>query len=61
MTAVHLGDGAYVSIDGNGDLMVTANHHDPSNATDVVNIEARAVQLLVQFINDNFTESAGRE
>jgi len=61
MTAVHLGDGAYVSIDGNGDLMVTANHHDPANATDVVNIEARAVQLLVQFINDNFTESAGRE
>ena len=61
MNAVHLGDGAYVSIDGNGDLMVTANHHDPGEATDVVNIEARAVQLLVQFINDNFTESAGSE
>lgn len=51
-TTMHLGDGAYVTIDcgeSAPELMVvfTANHHDPDLATDRVWLDARAVELLI--------------
>ena len=56
MKAIRLGDGAYASVNRNGDLLITVLNHLPREATDVVCIEARATQHLVKFINDNFTK-----
>lgn len=50
-TAVHLGDGAYVTRNPDGSLWVTANHHQPEHATDRVLIDAYDVPLLVEFIS----------
>ncbi len=46
---VHLGDGAYASPDGDG-IVVTANHHDPRLATDVVYLDAQAVAALLRWL-----------
>jgi len=51
--ATHLGDGAYASVDAYGDLVLTANHHDPDKATDVVVVEPRAVSNLAAFIKEH--------
>ena len=48
----HLGDGAYVTDLGNGEFVVTANHHDPERATDVVYLDARAVENLIRFVQN---------
>jgi hypothetical protein len=53
--AIHLGDGAYASISEYGDLYITANHHEPSQATDTVVIERARAQALVKFIEDEIT------
>ncbi len=45
----HLGDGAYISYDGSA-FFVTANHHDLSEATDVVVIDRVAMVHLVAFV-----------
>ncbi len=50
--AIHLGDGAYASITEHGDLIITANHHDPDKASDVVSIENIGIKLLVKFIEE---------
>jgi len=34
--AIHLGNGAYASIGLGGELVITANDHDPDIATDAV-------------------------
>lgn len=47
--ATHLGDGAYLT-NGGYELIVTANHHDPEQATDRVYIEARALPALLHFL-----------
>ena len=52
--AIHIGDGAYASIDQYGDLVITANHHDQHKASDAVVIERGSVQRLVEFIADHF-------
>jgi len=49
---VHLGDGAYASISEHGDLIITANHNDPSQATDAVYIDRERVQGLIEFIEE---------
>ena len=54
--AIHIGDGAYASIDANGVLLITANHHEPTEATDVVAIESRAVSTLAAFIEKHYQE-----
>ena len=54
--AIHIGDGAYASIDANGDLLITANHHEQDQATDVVAIESRAVSTLAAFIREHYQE-----
>lgn len=47
----HLGDGAYISEDGYGGYILTANHHDPDEATDRVYLDPRAVVVLLRFLN----------
>lgn len=50
MSSEHLGDGAYVTKTEYGDYILTANHHDPNIATDVVCIEALAMDRLIKFV-----------
>ena len=50
--AIHLGDGAYASIGEHGELFITANHHEPSQATDTVCIGRGDAQGLIEFIED---------
>lgn len=50
--AEHLGDGAYVHFSDYGEVVLTANHHDPREATDTVILDARAVQKLQQWLKD---------
>lgn len=51
LPAIHLGDGAYAS-EGRyrGELIITANHHDPNQATDRVFLDPRAIESLVEYI-----------
>ena len=46
----HLGDGAYISEDGQGGYILTANHHDPYEATDRVYIDPYAAASLLEFL-----------
>ena len=50
--AIHLGDGAYASVSNGNRLVITADHHDPAEATGVVYIEKRDAQKLIEFIED---------
>lgn len=44
---IHLGDGAYVSMGRYpSEVVLTANHHDPEQATDTVWLDPHAVQAL---------------
>jgi len=54
--AIHIGDGAYASVGVYGDLLITANHHEPDKATDVVIIEPQAVINLDAFIKEHYQE-----
>ncbi len=51
----HLGDGAYISEDGNGGYVLTANHHDPDLATGVVCLDVSVMANLLQFVRANKT------
>ncbi len=56
---IHLGDGAYVSPGSYaGELIVTANHHDPEFATDAVHLDPHAVRSLIEVLSD---QVKGRE
>ena len=48
-TAIHIGDGAYISFDGYR-YVITANHHLPEEATDAVYIQSQDACHLVNFI-----------
>jgi hypothetical protein len=50
---VHLGDGAYCSLDECGGIVLTANHHDPQQATDTVYLERRAIVELLNFLKEH--------
>ena len=46
---MHLGDGAYMSWDARGiGIILTANHHDPRQATDRVFIDSGDVPRLIK-------------
>jgi hypothetical protein len=51
LEAIHLGDGAYAS-EGRyrGELIITANHHDPDQATDRVYLNSQAIKSLAGYI-----------
>ncbi len=59
--ATHLGDGAYAS-EGSyeGEVILTANHHDPGQATDVVVLDPSAVARLVQWLELSTTRTRDR-
>jgi len=48
--AVHLGDGAYASVTAEGDLCISANHHDPAYASDAVYIDRDGYAKLLNFL-----------
>lgn len=51
--ATHLGDGAYASTGSyGGEIIITANHHDPEIATDKVHLGLYEVANLVRFLQD---------
>ena len=56
MKAIHLGDGAYVSVTSDNELAVTANHHEPSMTERRVFIERRSVRELVKFLAEHFLD-----
>jgi hypothetical protein len=45
----HLGDGAYASFDQWRGIVVTANHHSPTHATDAVYLNERAMLALCRW------------
>ncbi len=59
MKALHLGDGAYATHRGAGEFCITANHHDPDQASDRVYLDRAAALALAQFIAD--PEEMGEE
>jgi len=48
--SIHLHDGAYITRFDHGEYVITANHHDPKEATDRVYIDDVAAEKLVEFI-----------
>lgn len=44
--SIHLGDGAYATFTGYS-YILTANHADPMQATDVVHLDERALENLI--------------
>jgi len=46
---MHLGDGAYVTFTGQS-FLLTANHHDPAQASDMVSVESGDASKLIDFI-----------
>ena len=56
---VHLGDGAYVSPGSyRGEIIITANHHDPELASDAVYLGPHATMELMKFIMANSKSNA---
>jgi len=49
---MHLGDGAYITFTAHG-FLLTANHHDPVQASDTVAIELVDAPKLVAFIQES--------
>ena len=48
----HLGDGAYATFNQWGDVVLTANHHDPELATDTVTIDRRGMEALTRWYKE---------
>ena len=49
--STHLGDGAYASTGSyHGEIILTANHHDRAQATDIVALGPTEVANLVEFL-----------
>ena len=53
--ALHLSDGAYATMyytEGGKlvELLITANHHDPQQASDAVFIDQAGIEMLRQFL-----------
>lgn len=55
----HLGDGAYASDDGFG-IIITANDYRPANASDIIYIDAPAIENLKRFIKQ-WEQEHGRD
>jgi hypothetical protein len=48
LVQLHLGDGAYMSVTKWGEAIITANHHDPAQATDKVRIDPSGMEILIR-------------
>lgn len=53
----HLGDGSYASLDRYGTLVITADHHDPEQASNRVYIDGLAVSWLASFLLSHFPQA----
>lgn len=54
MKTIHLDDGAYVSMGRwAGEIIITANHHDPAQATDKVYLNEAAIYQLTRFLKEH--------
>jgi hypothetical protein len=49
----HIGDGAYVHLRQDGAVVLTANHHNPLLATDVVVIDVGDAPRLIEWLSAN--------
>lgn len=58
--AEHLGDGAYVHLDDSGGVMLTANHHDPLQATDKVYLDGYTVRELQKCMQNELNNWTGK-
>lgn len=56
----HLGDGCYVTMEADGGLWVTANHHDLRLATDKVYMEPSILAAFERFLLRAKQEMADR-
>ena len=55
MKQEYLGDGVYVTLDKEfqGQIILTANHHEPDQASDVIHLDAQIIELLVRLVKEN--------
>jgi len=49
---VHLGDGAYVSVLSNYTFVITADHHDPLQASSAVYLGKHEVKALIKYLQE---------
>ena len=63
MKQEHLGDGAYITTnrDFAGQVIITANHHDPAQATDVVHLSDTGLQMALEIYNRDIKEITPKE
>lgn len=62
MNPTHLGDGAYLSPGRyEGELVMTANHHNPEQASDVIWLDEYAISRLIQLLNDYVAELQAKQ
>ena len=50
---VHLGDGAYATVLNEYTVMLTANHHDPKQATSVIYLGPHELAALREYLRDD--------
>jgi len=48
----YFGDGAYGHVDKYGNVVITANHHDPRSASDVVVFEPAVLRAFKKWIEE---------
>ena len=55
MTTMHLGDGAYATVnrDYYGQIILTANHHDPAMATDTIHLEPGMLDMIKDMLKED--------
>lgn len=58
---IHLGDGAYCTPDGYGGIILTANHHDPGQATDTVYLDSHTLDNLIKLLQPKDQEHIVKE
>jgi hypothetical protein len=63
MKTEHLGDGAYATIDRDflGQVILTANDHDESRATDVIHTDQRGIMQIVAMMKEEERARANSE
>lgn len=50
--AIHLGDGAYATLQDDGDMVLTSGTHELHLATNVIFLDPRGINKLLEFIKN---------
>ena len=60
MKQEHLGDGAYVTVnrDFQGQVIITANHHDERQATDRVHLDLTGLRTAIRVLEQDIEENS---